>query len=98
MMPEKQTFTDTIKKAGGGGVYVVLTLDVEEAFGAKRPIGKVLIEGIPSRTTLMRMGLDCHILGILNECREQIGKTFGDEVTVSIEADTDPRLIEVPKD
>src|SRR5690242_9696650 len=98
MMPEKQTFTATIQNAGGGGAYVEVPFDVEEAFGSKRPKVKALIEGIPYRTTLMRMGSECHILGILKETREQIGKTFGDEVTVSIEPDTDPRLIEIPKD
>jgi len=38
------------------------------------------------------------MLIILKGIREQIGKTFGDEVTVTIEPDTEPRQIEVPKD
>jgi uncharacterized protein YdeI (YjbR/CyaY-like superfamily) len=44
------------------------------------------------------MGTDCHILGIRKEIREQVGKTFGDEVTIMIEPDTEPRLIEIPAD
>jgi uncharacterized protein YdeI (YjbR/CyaY-like superfamily) len=46
----------------------------------------------------MRMGTECHILGILKDIREQIGKTFGDEVTVTVEPDTQPRLVEIPAD
>ena len=100
-MTKQQTFTATIQNASGasgGGAYVEVPFDVEAAFGSKRPKVKALIEGIPYRGTLMRMGTECHILGILKDIREQIGKTFGDEVTVTIEPDTEPRLIELPKD
>jgi len=97
-MPKKQTFTAAIQNAGGGGAYVEVPFDVEEAFGSKRPRVKALIEGLPYRSTLMRMGSEHHILGVLKEIRAQIGKTFGDEVTVTIELDTEPRQIEVPKD
>ena len=38
------------------------------------------------------------MLIILKGIRAQIGKTFGDEVTVTVEPDTEPRLIEIPKD
>lgn len=94
----QKTFTATIQNAGGGGAYVEVPFDVEAAFGSKRPKVQAMIEGIPYRSTLMRMGTECHILGILKEIREQIGKSFGDEVTVTLEPDTEPRLIEIPKD
>jgi len=42
------------------------------------------------------MGTECHLLVVLKEIREQIGKTFGDEVTITVEPDTEPRVIEVP--
>jgi hypothetical protein len=97
-MTKQQTFTATIQNAGGGGAYVEIPFDVEKAFGSKRPRVKALIEGIPYRTTLMRMGSECHMLGVLKDIREQLGKTFGDELTVTIEPDTEPRVIEIPKD
>jgi hypothetical protein len=97
-MNKKQTFTATIQNAGGGGAFVEIPFDVEEAFGSKRPKVRAMIEGIPYRSTLMRMGTECHMLGILKEIREQIGKSFGDEVTVTLELDTEPRVIEIPKD
>ena len=97
-MSEKQTFTATIQNAGGGGAFVEVPFDVEERLGSKRPKIKALIEGVPYRGLLVRMGGPNHVLIILKGIREQIGKTFGDEVTITVEPDTEPRLIEVPKD
>jgi hypothetical protein len=97
-MTKKQTFTAVIQNAGGGGAFVEVPFDVEKEFGSKRPKVKALIEGIPYRGTLTRMGTDCHILGIRKEIHEQVRKTFGDEVTIMVEPDTEPRVIEVPAD
>jgi Bacteriocin-protection, YdeI or OmpD-Associated/Domain of unknown function (DUF1905) len=95
-MPKKQTFSATIQNAGGGGGFVEVPFDVEEAFGSKRPKIKAMIEGVPYRGLLVRMGGDHHMLIILKGIREQIGKTFGDEVKVTVEPDTEPRVIEIP--
>lgn len=97
-MSIKQTFKAVIQNAGGGGAFVEIPFDVEKEFGSKRPKVKALIEGIPYRGTLMRMGSEHHILGILKEIREKVGKKFGDEVTLTIEPDTEPRLIQIPND
>src|ERR1044072_6314550 len=96
-MTKKHTFTATIQNAGGGGAFVEVPFDVEKVFGSKRPKVKAMIEGIPYRGTLMRMGSECHILGVLKDIREQIGRSFGDEVTVTVEPDTEPRVIEIPQ-
>lgn len=95
-MTTKQTFTAVIKNAGGGGAFVEVPFDVEEAFGSKRPKVKAMIEEVPYRGILTRMGGDHHLLIILKGIREQIGKTFGDEVKIIVEPDTEPRVIEVP--
>jgi hypothetical protein len=97
-MTKKQTFTAVIQNAGGGGAFVEVPFDVEEAFGSKRPKVKAAIEGVPYRGILTRMGGDHHLLIILKGIREQIGKTFGDEVEITVEPDTEPRVIEIPKD
>ncbi len=97
-MPQKQTFTASIIDAGGGGAYVKIPFDVEEYFGSKRPKIKATIDGIPYRGTLVRMGTECHVLLILKAIREQIGKTFGDEVQVVVEEDTEPRVVAIPSD
>lgn len=97
-MPKKHTFTAAIINAGGGGAFVEVPFDVEKAFGAKKPKVKVTFDGVAYRGILARMGTDHHILIILKSIREQIGKSFGDEVKTTVELDTEPRVIEVPKD
>jgi hypothetical protein len=95
-MTKKHTFTAIIQNAGGGGAFVEVPFDVETAFGAKKPKVKALIEGVPYRGLLVRMGGPNHILIILKGIREQIGKTFGDEVKVSVGLDVEERVAVVP--
>ena len=95
-MPKKHTFTAVIQNAGGGGAFVEVPFDVEEAFGSKKPKVKALIEGVPYRGTLVRMGTECHLLLVLKSIREQAGKTFGDVVKVTVEADVEERVVAVP--
>ena len=95
-MPKKYTFTAIIQNAGGDGAFVEVPFDVEAAFGSKRPKVKALIEGTPYRGTLVRMGSEKHLLLILKSIREQIGRTFGDEVKVSVELDVEERVVTVP--
>ncbi len=94
----KHSFVATIENAGNGGAFVRIPFDVEEAFGSKRPKVKAAIDGIPYRGSLVRMGTECHILGVLKEIRGKIGKDVGDEVAVVIEPDTAPRVVEIPPD
>jgi len=95
-MTKKHTFTATIQNAGGGGAFVEVPFDVEEAFGSKKPKVKALIESVPYRGLLVRMGGPNHILIVLKGIREQIGKTFGDEIKVAVELDIEERVITVP--
>jgi len=97
-MPKKQTFKATIQNAGGGGAFVEVPCDAEDVFGSKRPKVKAMIEGVPYRGLLTRMGGPNHMLIVLKGIREQIGKTFGDEIQVSVELDAEERVIEIPKD
>src|SRR6185503_19360011 len=97
-MTKKHAFTAVIQNAGGGGAFVEVPFNVEEAFGAKKPKVKALIEGVPYRGLLVRMGSEHHLLIILKGIREQIGKTFGDEIQITVEPDLEERVIEIPKD
>lgn len=97
-MSKKQTFKAVIQNPGGGGAFVEVPFDVEKAFGAKKPKVKAMIEGVPYRGVLTRMGTNFHMLIILKSIREQTGKTFGDEIKVTVELDTEPRVLDVPKD
>lgn len=97
-MTNKHTFTATIQDAGEGGAFVEVPFDVEAAFGSKRPKVVATIDGVPYRGSLVRMGGDKHILIVLKGIREQIGKSYNDEVIVNIEADTEPRVVNIPVD
>ncbi|MGD0610978.1 MAG: YdeI/OmpD-associated family protein [Anaerolineales bacterium] len=94
----RKTFKAAIENAGGGGAFVRIPFDVEQVFGKKRVKVKATIEGEPYRGTLVRMGEPDHILIILKGIREEIGRTFGDEVEITLEEDTEPRRVEVPPD
>ena len=83
----KQAFRGAIEEAGGGSAFVREPFDVQEVSGPKRPKVRAWIDGVVYRGTLVRMGSDDHILGVLKEIRAQIGKDFGDEVEVVIEPD-----------
>jgi len=97
-MANKQKFDATIQGEGGGGAFVILPFDVEAELGSKRPKVKVTFDGVPYRGTAVRMGSPDHFLIIRKDIREQIGKQLGDEVAVSVELDTEPRVVEVPSD
>jgi succinate dehydrogenase/fumarate reductase flavoprotein subunit len=91
-------FNAVIQNEGSGGAFVVVPFDVEKAFGKKRVKVIATIDSEEYRGSLVRMGGPDHLLIILKEIREKIGKTFGDEVTVFLKEDTLPRKVDVPED
>lgn len=97
-MSQKHLFHAEIVDAGGGGAFAIIPFDVEKTFGKKRVKIKATIDGEPYRGTLVRMGTPHHMLLLLKEIREKIGKSFGDEVTVELEEDLDPPQVAVPAD
>ena len=97
-MVQKQKFRAVIENAGGGGAFVSVPFDVEQVFGKKRVKIKATIAGEPYRGSLVRMGGACHLLPVLKDIREKTGKSFGDEIEIELEEDTEPREVEVPQD
>ena len=75
-----------------------IPFNVEQVFGKKRPKVKAMIEGEPYRGMLVRRGGPDHILIVLKGIREKIGRTFGDEVKITLEEDAEPRRVAVPQD
>jgi hypothetical protein len=94
---KKYKFKAEIQAGRGGGAYVVFPYDVEKEFGTK---GKVpvdaTIDGVPHKSGLFRMGMPDHILGVHKAVRDQIGKSFGDIVTIELWKDDQPREVVVP--
>ena len=97
-MSQPIEFWAVIEDAGGGGTFVEVPFDVEATFGKKRVKVKATIDGVPYRGSLVRMGRPCHMLVVLKEIRDKIGKRPGDQVHVVVEEDKEPRLVEVPGD
>jgi hypothetical protein len=95
---QKYRFQAVIEAGDGGGAYVIVPFDVEKTFGKKRVKIKAIIDGEPYRGTLVRMGTPHHMLLVLKEIREKIGKSVGDEVSVELEEDFEERQVEVPPD
>ncbi len=79
--------------------YIEFPCSVQQEFGVRGRV-KVLarFDGYQYRGSLVKMGGDCHILGITKEIRKVIGKSFGDLVKVEIEQDNTERSLEIPKD
>jgi bifunctional DNA-binding transcriptional regulator/antitoxin component of YhaV-PrlF toxin-antitoxin module len=97
-MGEKIRFFAVIEQSEGGGAYVTIPFDVVNTFGKKRVPVQASIDGEPYRGSLVRMGSDCHILGILKEIRERVGKQVGDSIEIVVEEDVAPRVVEIPAD
>ncbi len=97
-MSDRFEFSATIENAGGGGAFVRIPFDVEQAFGKKRVKIKAYIGTEEYRGTLVRMGEPCHILLILKSIREKLGKEFGEQIAISLEEDSEPREVIVPTD
>ncbi len=92
------TFNATIQKGNRGGAFVVVPLDVESVSGKKRVKIKATIDGEPYRGLMVRMGSPDHIIGVVREIRQKIGKDIGDQVEVTVEEDLAPRVVTIPED
>ncbi|MEZ7888313.1 MAG: YdeI/OmpD-associated family protein, partial [Cloacibacterium sp.] len=58
----------------------------------------LLDEKVEYRGSLAKMKSDGHLLGLTQEVRKQLGKTFGDKVAVKLWEDQDERIVEIPED
>ncbi|MEW6716841.1 MAG: YdeI/OmpD-associated family protein [Chloroflexota bacterium] len=97
-MSDIHSFKAIIEDAGRGGAFVTVPFDAEQVFGKKRVKVKATIDGEAYRGTLVRMGTPSHILIVLKDIRTKIGKTIGDEVEVTLQEDTEQRIVRVPSD
>ena len=83
--------------AGSGGACIYFPYDVEKEFGTK---GRVPVEatfdGVPYTGSMIKYGAPQHMLGILKNIREQIGKGPGDIVEVTVVKDDAERTVDVP--
>lgn len=92
-------FTAKLKSAENkGGAYIEIPFNVEEVYGSKRVKVKATFDGYEYRGSLMRMGTECHIIGVTKAIRESINKNIGDDILITIEKDDEERIVEIPND
>ena len=100
MAEKKYEFDALIKsndKVNSG--YIDFPFDVSREFGGKGRVKvKAVIDGCIYRGSLVKMGGDCHLLGITQQIRKETGKNPGDTVHVILEEDAEERIIEAPED
>ena len=73
-----------------GGAYIKFPYDIRKEFGKGRVKAHVTFDGIPYDGSIVNMGLKnpdgstCYIIGLRKAIREQLGKTEGDVVAVTV--------------
>ena len=71
--------------------------NVQEIYGVRGQVKvKVTYDGVPYRGSLAKMGHHCHLLIVRIDIRKQIGKNPGDTVHVTVQRDTEERVVETP--
>jgi bifunctional DNA-binding transcriptional regulator/antitoxin component of YhaV-PrlF toxin-antitoxin module len=76
---------------------ITIPFDVEKVFGAKRVPVKVSINGANYRSTVVRMGGQ-YCMVVPKKFREAAGVKANEMITVQMERDTEPRIVEPPED
>ncbi len=66
------------------GAYVEFPYDVRAEFGKGRVKVRATFDGYPYDGSLVRMGTECHIIGIRKDIRAAINKQPGDTIAVTI--------------
>lgn len=98
-LPVKQyKFNATIESTGSsGGAYVLFPYDVKQEFGTRGQVPvKVTFDGTPYTGTMVKYGHPQHMLPMLKDIREKVGKQPGDIVSVVVERDMSIRTVEIP--
>ena len=88
--------TKLVGQEGSSVAAVAAPFDVEKVFGtiARVPV-RGTINGFAFRSSLMPMG-GCHYMAVNRTMREGAGCKAGDTVSVVMERDTAPRVVQVP--
>ncbi len=101
MKTEPIQFKAIIRQHGTmNAAFVEFPFSTEELFNKKGQVKiKAVFDGRAEyRGSLAKMKSECHILGLTQDIRKQLGKTFGDEVSVSLLEDKEERTIEIADD
>lgn len=73
--------------------------DVEKTFGARGRVPvRGTLNGAPFRSSVFRMGGDCHFMVVNRRMRDAAGVRGGETVPVLMERDAEERTVEPPAD
>lgn len=101
MKSELIAFKAKMEKSNDGmnTAFITIPFNVEKTYGTKGQVKvKASFDGHPYRGVIANMGTGCHIIGVRKDIRAAIKKSVGDFVDVTIEKDTEERVVEVPED
>ena len=83
----------------GTGTFILVPRELNAGLGLKgRPKIHAVIAGHAYRGSLMPMGAGTFCLGVLKSIQQAAGVKLGDTITVDLELDTAPRMVEPPAD
>ena len=84
-MEKLYEFTAEIKKNPDmDAAYVEIPFDVKAEFGKGRVPVSATFDGVPYDGQLVKMGTECHVIGIRKDIRQMIVKQPGDSVFVTL--------------
>jgi hypothetical protein len=79
--------------------WVAFPFDVSELYGVKGRVPvSATFDGVPYRGSLAKMGGPDHLIVLVRDIREAIGKQPGDTVRVEVRLDTAERTVELGAD
>jgi len=81
---------DIIKNPDMDAAYIEIPFDVKEVFGKGRVPVHATFDGEAYEGQLVKMGTNCHIIGIRKDIRTKIAKQPGDRVHVTLRERTMP--------
>jgi len=87
------------RKEGGEVCAIDIPFDVEKTFGARNRVPvRGTLNGAPYRSSVFKMGGDCHFMVVNRQLRAAAGVKGGETVPVTMERDTEERVITPPAD
>lgn len=97
---KKYEFDALVRKIEGmDAAFIDFPYDVQKEFGVRGRVKvKVTFDNYEYRGSLVKMGHNCHLIGMTKEVRKAIWKNPGDTVHVILIKDEEPRVVEIPKD
>ncbi|HEX8116974.1 MAG TPA: YdeI/OmpD-associated family protein, partial [Pyrinomonadaceae bacterium] len=87
------------RREGGEVCSITIPFDVEKTFGGRNRVPvRGTLNGAPYRSSVFKMGGDCHFMVVNRGLRAAAGVKGGETVPVTMERDDAPRRIEPPAD